>query len=87
MWRLAEKAEEYGITIQLVIERGTSSRCPRCRIRELLGEASCSSVRDVDWKLIEMWSGAMNIGLALSSVKGEVINRTVTCPTLVDSSG
>ncbi|MFQ5818689.1 MAG: RNA-guided endonuclease InsQ/TnpB family protein [Candidatus Heimdallarchaeota archaeon] len=82
MRHLEEKAEEYGLTIQLVNERGTSSRCPRCRSTRIVLRGRLFKCKNCRLEAHRDAIGAINIGLALSPVEGEVINRAVTCPSL-----
>ncbi|MFQ5818402.1 MAG: RNA-guided endonuclease InsQ/TnpB family protein [Candidatus Heimdallarchaeota archaeon] len=82
MRRLKEKAEEYGIMVRLVNERGTSSRCPRCKSTRIIRKGRLFKCQACHLEAHRDAIGAINIGLAFTPVEGEVINRAVACPVL-----
>lgn len=79
--RVKEVAEEYGITVQLVDERGTSSRCPRCGSQQIKHRRRLFKCQDCRLEANRDSVGAVNIGLAQGAeFPGEVINGAVACP-------
>ena len=81
--RLAEKAAVYGLTVQLVNERGSSSTCPRCGTRRIVRWGRLFKCR---WCRLEAHRdavGAVNIGRAHSGKSGDVSNGAVACPSLL----
>lgn len=76
--RVKEVAEEYGVTIELVNERGSSSTCPRCGSQQIIRLFKC---QNCGLEAHRDGVGAVNIGLAQGAVfSGEVINGAVACP-------
>ena len=85
MRRLHDKAEEYGIRVKLINERGTSSRCPRCHSLRIVRRGRLFRCKVCHLSAHRDAVGSLNIGLALESVRlpAEVINGAVTRPSLV----
>ncbi|WXG42083.1 MAG: transposase [Candidatus Freyarchaeum deiterrae] len=85
--RIEEVAEEYGIKITRVDERGTSSECPRCGSKRIVRSKRMFRCRDCGLEAHRDAVGCINIGLAhqqKEKEKGaEAVNRAVTRPTLL----
>lgn len=80
--RIEEKAEEYGITVAQVDERGTSSQCPKCGSKEAVKRGRLFKCKDCGLEAHRDAVGSVNIGLAHRN-GGEVVNRAVACPLLL----
>jgi putative transposase len=81
--RIREKAEEYGIQIITVDERGTSSVCPRCGSKHVARkEGRLFRCLNCGLEAHRDAVGCVNIGLA-QGFPGEAINRAVACPSLL----
>ena len=60
--RMREVAEEYGISVELVNERGTSSRCPWCGSGEVVKRGRLLKCNDCGVEAHRDVAGALNIG-------------------------
>ncbi len=82
--RIKEKAEEYGIRVTTVEERGTSSQCPRCGSKHIVRKGRLFRCLDCGLEAHRDAVGCVNIGLAQGEpIPAGVINRAVTRPTLL----
>ncbi len=77
--RVNEVAEEYGMIVELVDERGTSSKCPRCDTRRVIRSGRLFKCRDCGLEAHRDTVGAVNIGV----VFGGRINRVMAHPVEV----
>lgn len=59
--RLEEKAEEFGMEVELIDERGTSSRCPRCESEEVIKRGRLFKCKDCRLEAHRDAVGALNI--------------------------
>nr|MDO8081195.1 transposase [Candidatus Freyarchaeota archaeon] len=86
--RIEEVAEEYGIRVTRVDERGTSSECPRCGSRRVIRTKRMFRCRDCGLEAHRDAVGCINIGLAHQREKGkegaEAVNRAMARPTLLN---
>lgn len=79
--RIKEVAEEYGLAVELIDERGTSSLCPRCRSKRITRRGRLFKCKDCKLEAHRDGVGAVNIGLAQGvTFPREVINGAVACP-------
>jgi putative transposase len=79
--RVQEVSEEYGIAVELVDERGTSSICPRCGSGRITRRGRLFRCQLCGLEAHRDAVGAFNIGLAQGAVfPGEVVNGAVACP-------
>jgi len=60
--RIREVAEEYGISVETVNERGTSSRCPWCGSEEVVKRGRLLKCKDCGIEAHRDVAGALNIG-------------------------
>ena len=60
--RIREVAEEYGIRVKTVNERGTSSRCPWCKSEEVVKRGRLLRCKRCDIEVHRDVAGALNIG-------------------------
>jgi putative transposase len=83
--RMEEVAEEYGIRVTRVNERGTSSECPRCGSRRVVRTKRMFKCRECGLEAHRDAVGCINIGLAHQQKEegAEAVNRAVTRPTLL----
>jgi putative transposase len=82
--RIKEKAEEYGITIREIDERGTSSVCPRCNSKKVVRKGRLFRCVQCKLEAHRDAVGCVNIGLAQGEpLSVGVVNRAVTRPTLL----
>jgi putative transposase len=83
--RVEEVAEEYGIRVTRVDEKGTSSECPRCGSRRVNRSKRMFKCRDCGLEAHRDAVGCINIGLAHQQKEksAEAVNRAVTRPTLL----
>jgi putative transposase len=85
--RIEEVAEEYGIIVTRVDERGTSSECPRCSSRRVIRSKRMFKCRDCGLEAHRDAVGCINIGLAHQQKEkengAEAVNRAMTRPTLL----
>lgn len=77
--RVKEVAEEYGISVELVDERGTSSRCPRCSAQRVTRRGRLFKCLNCGLEAHRDSVGAVNIGV----VFGGRINGVVAHPVEV----
>ncbi len=81
MQRITEVAEEYGIVVERVDERGTSSKCPRCRSKRVTRLGRLFKCQECRLEAHRDGVGVVNIGLAQGAAfPGEVVNGAVACP-------
>ena len=79
--RIREVAEEYGIFVQVVNERGTSSRCPRCGSEDVMKRGRLVKCKQCRLECHRDAVGCVNIGLAQGgSFPAEVVNGAVARP-------
>ncbi|MFW6064320.1 MAG: RNA-guided endonuclease InsQ/TnpB family protein [Candidatus Natronoplasma sp.] len=84
--RLRHTAENYGIELKLIDERGTSSECPRCGSERKVRRGRLYKCKECGVEAHRDAVGALNIGLAEGlDVPPEVINRAMTRPEVVPS--
>jgi len=82
--RLRYTAENYGIELELIDERGTSSKCPRCGSEKKVRKGRLYKCKECGVEAHRDAVGALNIGLAEGlDVSPEVINRAMTRPEVV----
>ena len=82
--RLRWTAENYGMDLNLIDERGTSSKCPRCGSEEKVRRGRLYKCKECGIEAHRDAVGALNIGLAEGlDVPSEVINRAMTRPEVV----
>jgi putative transposase len=84
--RIEEVAEEYGIRVTRVDERGTSSECPRCVSKRVTRSKRMFRCRDCGLEAHRDAVGCVNIGLAHQKEKekgAEAVNGAVARPTLL----
>ncbi|MGQ9721697.1 MAG: zinc ribbon domain-containing protein [Candidatus Jordarchaeum sp.] len=82
--RIKEKAEEYGIRVTTVEERGASSQCPRCGSKHMVRKGRLFRCLNCGLEAHRDAVGCVNIGLAQGEpIPAGVINRAVTRPTLL----
>lgn len=80
--RLEWTAENYGITVEAVDERGTSSRCPNCDSKEVTTRGRLFKCRGCGLEAHRDAVGCVNIGLAQGlELPAGVINRAVARPS------
>lgn len=60
--RIREVAEEYGISVETVNERGTSSRCPWCGSKEVVKRSRLLKCKSCGIEAHRDVAGALNIG-------------------------
>lgn len=78
--RLSEVAEEYGLVVKFVDERGTSSKCIRCDSRQITRRGRLVKCLDCGLKAHRDTVGAVNI----SVVSGGRINGVMAHPLEID---
>ncbi|MFO7966798.1 MAG: transposase [Archaeoglobaceae archaeon] len=84
--RIEEKAEEYGIKVVQVDERGTSSQCPKCGSKKVVKRGRLLKCKDCGLEAHRDAVGSVNISIGLAHRNGgEVINRAVACPLLSEA--
>lgn len=82
--RLRCTAENFGIELKLVDERGTSSECPKCGSRNIIKRGRLFKCKECGIEANRDSVGALNIGLAQGcNIPAEVINRAMTRPEVV----
>jgi len=82
--RMREKAEEYGIVVRRVDERGSSSECPLCHSRRVVKRGRLFKCLNCGLEAHRDAVGGVNIGLAQGEeLPAGVINRAVTRPLLL----
>jgi len=82
--RIKEKAEEYGITITEIDERGTSSVCPRCGAKRVVRKGRLFKCLRCRLEAHRDAVGCVNIRLAQGeSLSAGVINRAVARPSFL----
>jgi putative transposase len=82
--RIKEKAEEYGITVTEIDERGTSSVCPRCGATRVVRKGRLFKCVQCKLEAHRDAVGCVNIGLAQGDhLAAGVINRAVTRPSFL----
>ena len=82
--RLKTKTEEYGITVKREDERGTSSKCPRCRSICVIKKGRLLKCMNCELEAHRDAVGCINLSLAQGEVlPAEVITRAVTRPLLL----
>ncbi|MEA1905137.1 MAG: transposase [Candidatus Hadarchaeota archaeon] len=62
IWRIREVAEEHGISVVAVNERGTSSRCPWCGSEEVVKRGRLLRCKECGIEAHRDVAGALNIG-------------------------
>jgi len=77
MQRIREVAEEYGISVKTVNERGTSSRCPWCGSEEVVKRGRLLKCNDCGIEAHRDVVGALNIGAVHN---GGHVNRVMAHP-------
>jgi putative transposase len=81
---IKEKAEEYGIRVTEIDERGTSSVCPRCNSKRIVRKGRLFKCLQCTLEAHRDAVGCVNIRLAQGeSLAAGVINRAVARPTLL----
>jgi putative transposase len=82
--RIKEKAEEYGITVREIDERGTSSVCPRCGATRIIRKGRLFKCLRCRLEAHRDAVGCINIGLAQGeSLAAGVVNRAVARPSFL----
>ncbi|MFX1520584.1 MAG: transposase [Promethearchaeota archaeon] len=82
--RIKEKAEEYGISVREIDERGSSSVCPRCLSTRVVRKGRLFKCVQCNLEAHRDAVGCINIGLAQGEhLAAGVVNRAVTRPTLL----
>jgi putative transposase len=82
--RIKEKAEEYGISIKEIDERGSSSVCPCCGSKRVVRKGRLFKCVKCTLEAHRDAVGSINIGLAQGEYfSAGVINRAVARPTLL----
>ena len=82
--RLRWTLENHGMGLKLINERGTSSKCPRCRSKEKIRRGRLYKCKNCGIEAHRDAVGALNIGLAEGvELSPEVINRAMTRPEVV----
>lgn len=81
--RIREVAEEYGISVKTVDERGTSSRCPWCRSEDVVKRGRLLKCKSCGIEAHRDVVGALNIGAVRN---GGHVNRVMTHPLEVKSN-
>ena len=82
--RLREKAEEFGMRTRREDERGTSSKCPRCRSKRIVKRGRLFKCVDCKLEAHRDAVGSVNIRLAQGEyLAAGVINRAVARPSLI----
>ncbi|PTD94119.1 transposase, partial [archaeon SCG-AAA382B04] len=82
--RLKWTAENYGIELELIDERGTSSKCPKCGSEKKVRRGRLYKCKECGIEAHRDSVGALNIGLAQDgNIPAEVINRAMTRPEVV----
>ncbi len=82
--RIKEKAEEYGITVREIDERGTSSVCPRCGAKRIVRKGRLFRCIQCKLEAHRDAVGCVNIRLAQGDpLAAGVINRAVTRPSFL----
>ncbi|MFO7966477.1 MAG: transposase [Archaeoglobaceae archaeon] len=83
--RIEEKAEEHGIRVTQVNERGTSSQCPKCGSTNIVRRGRLFKCKSCGLEAHRDAVGSVNISIGLAHSGGEVINRAVACPLLSEA--
>jgi len=82
--RIKGKAEEYGITVREIDERGSSSVCPRCNSKRVVRKGRLFRCVQCNLEAHRDAVGCVNIGLAQGEpLSAGVVNRAVIRPTLL----
>ncbi len=81
--RIREVAEEYGISVKTVDERGTSSRCPWCGSEEVVKRGRLLKCKQCKIEAHRDVAGALNIGAVHN---GGHINRVMAHPLEISVS-
>ncbi len=82
--RIRWTAENYGIELELIDERGTSSECPKCNSKEVIKRGRLFKCKECGMEGHRDAVGAINIGLAQGlELPAEVINRAMARPEMV----
>ncbi len=83
---IREVAEEYGISVETVDERGTSSRCPRCKAEDVVKRGRLVKCKRCGLEAHRDAVGSVNIGLAQGGdLPAEVVNGVVARPLEVQT--
>ena len=84
MTRIKEKAEEYGIIVRKIDERGTSSVCPRCGATRVVRKGRLFKCLQCKLEAHRDAVGCVNIRLAQGDLLAAgVINRAVARPSFL----
>jgi len=82
--RIRWTAENYGIETELINERGTSSKCPKCGSEREIKRGRLFKCKECSIEAHRDSVGALNIGLAQGgNIPAEVINRAMTRPEVI----
>ncbi|MFX1518330.1 MAG: RNA-guided endonuclease InsQ/TnpB family protein [Promethearchaeota archaeon] len=82
--RIKEKAEEYGITVREIDEKGTSSVCPRCGATRAVRKGRLFKCLRCRLEAHRDAVGCINIGLAQGELlSAGVVNRAVARPSFL----
>ena len=76
--RLRWTAENYGIKLELISERGTSSRCPWCGSKEIVRRGRLFKCKNCGMEAHRDVVGALNISLVHQGGGG--VNRVMARP-------
>lgn len=79
--RIREVAEEYGISVETVNERGTSSKCPRCGSGEVVRRGRLLKCRSCGMEAHRDVAGTLNIGVVYNGghVNGVMAHPLEVC--------
>jgi len=82
--RIKEKAEEYGISVREIDERGSSSVCPRCGSKRVVRKGRLFRCVQCTLEAHRDAVGCVNIGLAQGEhLSAGVVNRAVARPSFL----
>ena len=78
--RLYEVAEEFGIIVHFVDERGTSSKCIRCDSRRIIRRGRLVKCKDCGLEAHRDTTGAVNIGVVFGGRVNGVVAHPLEIP-------